>query len=96
MTGSRPEGASVFNPGWVICSLVPFERQFHGADQREAIACCRCFQAFLYLLLGMRSSERPGAVKGALKGAAQQPLDGEDRSEMIKEEGKEGRTKFDF
>jgi hypothetical protein len=28
------------------------------------------------------------------RGAA--TLDGEDRSEMIEEEGKEGRTKFDF
>jgi hypothetical protein len=42
----------------------------------------------------MRSSERPGAVKGALKGAAKQSLDGEDRSEMIEKEGKEGRTRF--
>src|ERR1035437_3257431 len=37
--------------------------------------------------------ERPGAVKGApLLGAAKRPLDGEDRSEMIAEEGKAGRT----
>ena len=37
-------------------------------------------------------SERPGAVKGApLLGAAQRTLDGEDRSEMIAEEGKAGR-----
>src|SRR5260370_11386661 len=37
--------------------------------------------------------ERPGAVKGApLLGAAKRTLDGEDRSEMIAEEGKAGRT----
>jgi hypothetical protein len=37
-------------------------------------------------------SERPGAVKGApLLGAAKRTLDGEDRSEMIAEEGKAGR-----
>ncbi|HEX7424312.1 MAG TPA: hypothetical protein VF311_10580, partial [Terriglobales bacterium] len=36
--------------------------------------------------------ERPGAVKGApLLGAAKRTLDGEDRSEMIAEEGKAGR-----
>src|ERR1022692_1165536 len=36
--------------------------------------------------------ERPGAVKGApLLGAAKRTLDGEDRSEMITEEGKAGR-----
>src|SRR5450432_4874128 len=35
----------------------------------------------------------PQAVKGApLLGAAQRTLDGEDRSEMITEEGKAGRT----
>ena len=34
-------------------------------------------------------SERPGAVKGApLLGAAKRTLDGEDRSEIIKSEGK--------
>ena len=37
-------------------------------------------------------SERPGAVKGApLLCAAQRTLDGEDRSELIAEEGKAGR-----
>jgi hypothetical protein len=81
----------VFNPRRVIMLPSPFERQVHGADQGEAIACCRCFQAFLYLLSGMCSSERPGAVQGALKGAAKRPLDGEDRSERIEEEGKERR-----
>jgi hypothetical protein len=36
-------------------------------------------------------SERPGAVKGApLLGAAMRTLDGEDRSNMIKEKGKAG------
>jgi hypothetical protein len=42
----------------------------------------------------LRSScpERPGAVKGApLLGAANRTLDGEDRSEMVSEEGKAGR-----
>jgi len=42
----------------------------------------------------LRSScpKRPGAVKGApLLGAAKRTLDGEDRSEMISEEGKAGR-----
>ena len=42
----------------------------------------------------LRSScpKRPGAVKGApLLGAAKRTLDGEDRSEMIAEEGKAGR-----
>src|SRR5665647_2722571 len=39
-----------------------------------------------------RCPERPGAVKGApLLGAAKRTLDGEDRSEMIDEEGKAGR-----
>ena len=38
-------------------------------------------------------SERPGAVKGApLLGASKRTLDGEDRSEMIAEQGKAGRT----
>ena len=37
-------------------------------------------------------AERRGAVKGApLLGAAERTLDGEDRSEMIAEEGKAGR-----
>ena len=40
-----------------------------------------------------RCSERPEAVKGApLLGAAKRTLDGEDRSEMIAEEGKAGRN----
>ena len=34
--------------------------------------------------------------QGRAEGAAKQPLDGEDRSEMIDKEGKEGRTRFDF
>ena len=43
-------------------------------------------------LLRVCCSERPGAVKGApLLGAAKRTLDGEDRSEMIAEEGKAGR-----
>ena len=33
------------------------------------------------------SSERPGAVKGAPTGAAQQVLDGEERSETIADDG---------
>src|ERR1019366_3862432 len=42
-------------------------------------------------LLGSCCPERPGAVKGApLLGAAKRTLDGEDRSEMIAEEGKAG------
>ena len=46
----------------------------------------------LSLLSRKGCSERPGAVKGApLLGAAQRTLDGEDRSEMIAEEGKAGR-----
>ena len=48
---------------------------------------------FPFPLDGMLSLERPGAVKGApLLGAAKRTLDGEDRSEMITEEGKAGRT----
>ena len=44
-------------------------------------------------LLRVRCPERPGAVKGApLLGAAKRTLDGEDRSEMIAEEGKAGRN----
>jgi hypothetical protein len=39
------------------------------------------------------SPERPGAVKGAPPGAAKRTLEGEDRSEMIEEEGNEA---FDF
>ena len=35
-------------------------------------------------------SERPGAVKGAPASAAERTLDGEDRSETIHKEGKEG------
>ena len=42
------------------------------------------------------ASERPGAVQGAPIGAAERTLDGEDRSEMIQEEGKERRTPLDF
>src|ERR1019366_10677961 len=42
-------------------------------------------------LLRVCCPERPGAVKGApLLGAAKRTLDGEDRSEMIAEEGKAG------
>ena len=37
----------------------------------------------------MGCSERPGAVKGAPKGAALRTLEGEDRSERIEEEGKQ-------
>jgi hypothetical protein len=47
----------------------------------------------LSLLSRRCCSERPGAVKGApLLGAAERTLDGEDRSEMIAEEGKAGRN----
>jgi hypothetical protein len=46
------------------------------------------FQTLLSLLLGMRYSERPGAVKGAPIGAAQRTLDGEDRSETNRGRGK--------
>jgi hypothetical protein len=43
-------------------------------------------------LLRVRCPERPGAVKGApLLGAAKRTLDGEDRSEIIADEGKAGR-----
>ena len=43
-------------------------------------------------LIRRRCLERPGAVKGApLLGAGERTLDGEDRSEMIAEEGKAGR-----
>ena len=43
------------------------------------------------LVRGGGASERPGAVKGApLLGAAERTLNGEDRSEMIAEEGKAG------
>jgi hypothetical protein len=43
------------------------------------------------LLIGGLAAERPEAVKGApLLGAAKRTLDGEDRSEMIAEEGKAG------
>jgi hypothetical protein len=35
-------------------------------------------------------SERPGAVKGVPSGAAQRTLDGEDRSETVGEQGKQG------
>jgi hypothetical protein len=45
-----------------------------------------------FLLLRSGCPERPGAVKGApLLGAAKRTLDGEDRSEMIAEEGKARR-----
>ena len=50
------------------------------------------FGVSLSLLSRKGCSERPGAVKGApLLCAAQRTLDGEDRSEMIAEEGKAGR-----
>src|SRR5437867_5055879 len=54
---------------------------FQGSRSESAFPCSqRC------------CSERPGAVKGApLLGAAERTLDGEDRSEMIAEEGKAGR-----
>jgi hypothetical protein len=39
----------------------------------------------------MVCSERPGAVKGAPSGAAQRTLDGEDRSETVGRQGKQGR-----
>jgi hypothetical protein len=87
-------GASVFNRRSVICCLPGLSDSFMLPIKGRPQACWRRCQAFLYLLLGMRSSERPGAVKGALKGAAKQSLDGEDRSEMIEKEGKEGRTRF--
>jgi hypothetical protein len=59
---------------------------------RGLLVCTLC----LSLLVGMRSSERPGAVKGAPLGAAKRTLDGEDRSETIAEEGKQMWTPVDF
>jgi len=48
-------------------------------------------KALLFSLKGKRcSSERPGAVQGALIGATQRTLDGEDRSGTMGEEKKEG------
>src|SRR5450755_4775327 len=53
----------------------------------------RTVQSEPFPLIRRSCSERPGAVKGApLLGAAQRTLDGEDRSEMIAEEGKAGRN----
>ena len=46
------------------------------------------FRAFP-LLWESLASERPGAVKGAPAGAAEQALDSEDRSERIEREGKQ-------
>lgn len=51
------------------------------------------FGSLLSLLGGMCSSERPAAVQGAPRGAAKQTLDGEDRSAIIAEEGKQ-RARF--
>ena len=50
------------------------------------------FGVSLFPHIRRRCSERPGAVKGApFLGAPERTLDGEDRSEMIAEEGKAGR-----
>jgi len=65
------------------------------ADHREAEAAAGLY-SLPFPLEGMRSSERPGAVKGAPLGAAKRTLDGEDRSETIAEEGKQMWTAVDF
>jgi len=52
----------------------------------------KAVQSEPFPLIGRGCCERPGAVKGApLLGAAQRTLDGEDRSEMIDQEGKAER-----
>jgi hypothetical protein len=67
------------------------------ADHREAIGGLLVSTPCLSLLMGKRSSERPGAVQGAPLGAAKRTLDGEDRSEMMDKEGKQVRsTPVDF
>ena len=69
---------------------VPFWR-------RSGSLHCRPFGMSLSLLSRKVLSERPGAVKGApLLGAAQRTLDGEDRSETVYEEGKEGSDSIRF
>jgi hypothetical protein len=65
------------------------------ADHREAEAAAG-LSSLPFPLGRKRSSERPGAVKGAPLGAAKRTLDGEDRSETIAEEGKQMWTPVDF
>ena len=46
------------------------------------------FQSLAFPLVQEVFSERPGAVKGALSGAAEPTLDGEDRSKRMEARGK--------
>jgi hypothetical protein len=49
------------------------------------------FSSVLFLFPGGRAQNGPGAVKGApLLSAARRTLDGEDRSEIIEGQGKDG------
>ena len=75
--------------GELACASIVPGRRFE-ADQREAdSSSCR----FAYICFpscpAEFSPERPGAVKGAPLGAAEQALDSEDRSGIVREEGKQ-------
>ena len=75
------------DPGRIFLISAP-GRSVVRADHREAEAAAGLY-SLPFPLEGMRSSERPGAVKGAPLGAAKRTLEGEDRSETIAEEGKQ-------
>jgi len=82
------------DPGRIFLISAP-GRSVVRADHREAEAAAGLY-SLPFPLEGMRSSERPGAVKGAPLGAAKRTLDGEDRSETIAEEGKQMWTPVYF
>ena len=82
------------DPGRIFLISAP-GRSVVRADHREAEAAAGLY-SLPFPLEGMRSSERPGAVKGAPLGAAKRTLEGEDRSETIAEEGKQMWTPIDF
>ena len=69
-----------------LCPEQPLRGRPLGGGRRLLVSAL-----WLSLLMGMSSPERPGGVKGAPLGAAKRTLDGEDRSEIIAEEGKPER-----
>jgi hypothetical protein len=82
------------DPGRIFRISAPGRRVVR-ADHREAEAAAGLY-SLPFPLGRKRSSERPGAVKGAPLGAAKRTLEGEDRSETIGEEGKQMWTPVDF
>ena len=97
MTGLAPKGRVCSHPGRVIILPKLFERQFSWPEQLEAIAGLPVLSDLPFPLErnGFFRTARSGQGRAERRGEA--TLDGEDRSEMIDEEGKgEARARFDF